>query len=102
MFIQTTYVNLSEGYIYGEEPWQKSCHESRKDLFLALRKELGKPSKMYIDTETGAKQVGWVFSKKEKYSDTGEPFSQEAWVTVSKSNPCKLVVESPWDKEKTN
>jgi hypothetical protein len=57
--------------------------ESNKELFRKLAREFGRcVSKVYVDQFSGeAIPVGWVFQKKERYTDTKEPFLKETRVT---------------------
>jgi hypothetical protein len=49
-------------------------------------------STVYIDTEDGAKAIGWVFVKRMPYSDApNESYLQETWVTVHEAPPTRTV-----------
>lgn len=99
LYIQETHVNSTDNYFIAEIPWQATPYDSRRSLFEGLRKEYGKPSKMFVDTNEGVKQVGWVFSKTKQYDDCPKQYVHEVWVTVSKTNPCRLMIASPWEKK---
>lgn len=89
LFIKETWVNESEGYCNGESGWYETFTDNVKTLFRHLQKEYGKASKMYIDTDNGTKQIGWVFSKKQRYEDTRELYDFQAWVEISTTEPKK-------------
>lgn len=59
---------------------------SVKRLFQLCAKAYGRcVGKMYVDTKDGEpKAVGWVFQKRERYSDCNETYIQETWVEVAK------------------
>ena len=53
------------------------------DIFRFAQKEFGRcVSKMYVDTDDGIKQVGWVFQKRERYEDSEKTFIHETWVSL--------------------
>jgi hypothetical protein len=63
------------------------------ELFRSLQKEHGAASKVYVDTEGNKSvQVGWVFRKKEKYSDCKEFYEQATWICVSSTEPVKTII----------
>lgn len=90
LFIKETYVNVTKGYNFGNSEWYETFTDETGRLFRSLQKEYGKAGKMYRDTANGgAKQVGWVFSKRMKYEDADEYYTREVWVEVSKTEPVK-------------
>lgn len=57
--------------------------DSKAKLFLNMQKKYGRcVSKVYIDTNSGRKQVGWVFEKKMRYEDSKDEYVREVWVTI--------------------
>jgi hypothetical protein len=63
--------------------------DERGALYRALVKEYGRCiSKVYVDRE-GAPPlaIGWVFRGRQRYTDTGEPYLRETWVTRHKGPP---------------
>lgn len=58
-------------------------------LFKHCQKEHGRCiSRVYIDTKDGkAKAIGWVFRKRDKYTDCDKTFIRETWVTLHKKEP---------------
>ena len=53
------------------------------DIFRYSQKEFGRcVSKVYLDTDDGVKQIGWVFQKRERYEDSKETFIHETWVSL--------------------
>jgi hypothetical protein len=107
---------MSQRFLYVEENWvdrtrnirtgESGVYETRfahvGDLFRFLRSEYGRcTSKMYVDTlelgpapartKTAPKVIGWVFVKRDRYEDTGEPYLLETWVTVHEKRPTRTV-----------
>jgi hypothetical protein len=84
LFIQENFVNETEGYRSGETDVYEIFTDSKGELFKSLQKKRGRCSgKMYIDDQAGKpKQIGWIFSKRVKYTDCNDTFLQSTWVTV--------------------
>jgi hypothetical protein len=62
------------------------CEGIEEDTsFAELQKEYGRCiSKVYVDTPDGkAKPVGWVFVKRQRYTDANEFYIQETWVDTT-------------------
>ena len=92
IWIQETWVNQEKEYIIGDsgvyETWAELDQKGK--LFKSLQKEYGRcASKMYIDTDDpkNPKVIGWVFEKKEKYTDVNETYIQETWITLHTQPP---------------
>jgi len=88
LIIQETYIDKTGNFIIGETEEYESFTDDIGKLFKVLQKEYGKcVSKVYIDDKKGnAKQRGWVFEKKEQYTDVEEYYINETWVTVCNHN----------------
>ena len=86
-------VNVDMGYRYFEGgPHESNC-EDKSTLYKKLLKEYGRCiGKQYIDTNGKKLAIGWIFLKRDKYSDTKETFLSETWVTVYKSEPKREVI----------
>lgn len=83
LWAQEDFVNLDMQCRSGESDPYETCFTDRASLFRACRQNYGRcTGKVYVDTPTGPRAIGWVFVKREKYSDSDETFLQEAWVTV--------------------
>lgn len=87
-YIKEDHVNKTEGYML-QEPITYPIEDtiftgtSIKDLFNFFLKECGRCiSKLYIDTDDNTKQIGWVFERKEKYTDIHEPWIHQTWITL--------------------
>lgn len=53
------------------------------DLFRHCQKEYGRcTNKVYIDVAEEAKQVGWIFQKRQQYTDCRDTYLQETWIHV--------------------
>ena len=76
-----TGVNATEGYtMYSESDIEFQEYQG----FKALVKEFGRCiSRQYVDGSNGkAISIGYVFQKREFYSDTKESFIKETWVSL--------------------
>jgi hypothetical protein len=95
--ISETWVNATKGHGIGESGWYEPFTDDRGKLYRSLMREYGRCiGKVYVDVRTPAaeddgtmgaykeraKPIGWVFQGRDKYSDTGEPYVRETWVTV--------------------
>lgn len=110
MRTRETYVNKTEGSIFGESDWEEAWTDDRGRLFRALQEEYGRcVSRMYVDRKTPAKPqtaffglavpladqveqartwetvpIGWVFEKRMAYEDSPSAYYlREVWVEVS-------------------
>ena len=77
----------------GESGLYETFTDKIKTLFLSLSREYGKCiSSIYIDTKKGkTKKIGWVFQKREKYTDCNETYLKETWITLHEKQPKKLI-----------
>lgn len=88
MEIKETYVNESTDMRYGSSDWYEPYTNDTGKLFKSLQKEFGRcTSKIYVDVPMGdgtydVRTVGWVFLKKQKYTDTKETYLQSTWVEI--------------------
>lgn len=100
LFIQETYVNATQGHIYGESGFYETFTGNIGQLFRSLQQEYGKAQRMYRDFQDGAsRQVGWVFTGKAFYEDTQEPYTREVWVEVAsevETIPKQHKLKHPW------
>lgn len=81
--VSETFVNRTEGYSNGDSGQYEPYTDDIGRLFRDYQREYGRcTSKVYIDTPTGPKAIGWVFEKRVKYDDCNEYFMQEVWVTL--------------------
>lgn len=101
LFIHETYVNTTQGYIYGESDFYETFTGNLGQLFRSLQREYGKAGKMYRDFQDGVtRQVGWVFTGKALYEDTKEPYTREVWVEVAtevETIPKQYRIKHPWN-----
>ncbi|HUR18911.1 MAG TPA: hypothetical protein VMZ51_08260 [Acidimicrobiales bacterium] len=100
--VDVSLVNATEGHRFSDfsEPLDKDSWYWRTAepllvhgkpnmgaIYRYARSEYGRcTGRVYVDTETGAKAIGWVFVSRQKYDDYGttETYIREAWVTVSR------------------
>ena len=92
IWLQETWVDKTANFIAGDsdvyESWATFANIGR--LFRNLQREYGRCiSSMYIDTPRGPQRIGWVFLKKAHYTDTGEPYLQETWVSLHTAPPTR-------------
>lgn len=92
LFVEESHVDATRGVNYGSSGVQESFTNNVGRLFRSCQSHFGRcTSSVYIDTPQGSKKIGWVFEKQEKYTDTGEPYLSETWVTVHKCAPERMV-----------
>ena len=77
--------DIATGKTWGSEPspYYEPFTDNLGQLFKSLRREYGRcTSRVYVDSPDGtADPIGWVFEKKQKYTDSPEFFKQAVWVT---------------------
>ena len=68
IWLEEEWVNETKGYRCGSSGIYESFTDNVGVLFRELQKEYGRCiSKVYIDTKTGVRPVGWVFQRRETY-----------------------------------
>lgn len=88
LLIQETFVNTTEGHIFGEGPLLETNYDTPGEVFRAMQREYGRcVSHVYHDTTEGTKRNGWVFQKRMQYEDSKDWYIREVWVTVHISKP---------------
>jgi len=84
--IREVYINKTEKYRIGEDTIKQEDTEIKtlSDLFKYGKKNYGRCiSKVFIDSDDGKTiHIGYVFEKKDKYTDTKDDFIKEVWVTI--------------------
>jgi hypothetical protein len=104
MYLHEEYVQIKNNnednekrYGMGDSGYYEPFTDNKKRLFRALLKENGRcVSKVYVDGENGkAFAIGYVFQKKEKYTDCNEYFIRETWVTFHEKQPTTKITEYP-------
>ena len=84
MYVQTTYLNATEGYVYGESDICEAFTDKPGKLYRSCVREYGRCSgRLYVGSGT---PIGWVFVKRQKYEDTGEAYIQETWITLHETS----------------
>ena len=88
--IETVRVNETQGYQWSDdtepvEDWLLN-DDGTPDfghIYRLMQREYGRcQSSVYVDTDDGARRIGWFFVKREHYDDTGEPFLAGTWITL--------------------
>lgn len=91
MLISEQHINVTQDCLCGESGLYEPCNaDDIGKLFKTLQEEFGRcVSKIYIDEgdEGDARAIGWVFQKKQKYSDVDEEYVHEVWVTLHEKEP---------------
>ena len=84
LVISETHVNATEHYRYEATPPYESFADTKGELFRELQRDYGRClGKVYVDTKDGElHMVGWCFRRTDYYTDTGEPFAHEVWITI--------------------
>ena len=90
--ILTTGVNSTRGHLIYEDPQPREyIEENLGALFRTLRKEYGRCiSKVYWDRTGRAVATGWVFVRRQQYTDTRESYLHETWCEIVK--PVEVMV----------
>jgi hypothetical protein len=102
LYVQESHVNASKGYRMSmDEPPFETEFDTTAEVYHHMRSHYHArcTGKVYIDShpQTGSvaflehKAIGWVLVFKDKYEDTGEPFTHEVWVTVHTALPTRTV-----------
>ena len=89
LFIETVSVNADKNYRINDPEFTETRFDTIGELYRSLVKEYGRcQSKQYVDGSDGKPvQVGWVFQRREKYTDCNEKFLMETWVSVHTAKP---------------
>jgi len=93
IFVKEEYLNATEGYWCGDSGVQESRFEDDEvgKLFKSCQKEFGKcAGKVYVEKNGGrSAHVGWLFQKACRYTDTGQKYILEVWITMHTKEPKK-------------
>jgi hypothetical protein len=94
-WIKETWINATKGYSYGDSGVYETCYNTLGQLYKFLTKECGKCiSKMYIDNPNNEHKpfhIGYVFQKREKYTDCNETYLKETWVSFHEKKDDHIV-----------
>ena len=83
LWIKEEFSNATKGYSFSHCDAYETSFDNAGALFRSLQSEYGRcTSRVYIDTKTGTKAIGWVFEKRMQYEDSKEYYTHEVWVTV--------------------
>lgn len=91
LHIQESYVNATKGHRFGESEIYDTGKETPGELYRACMKEYGRcASKVYVDTASGPRPIGWVFVSRQRYDDARDNrpesyYVRETWITVHKA-----------------
>lgn len=90
LFIETVSVNRDKGYRINDPEFNETRFDHMGELYRELIKEYGRcTGKQYILDIGGncTVQIGWIFQKREKYTDCKETFLMETWVSIHTKKP---------------
>lgn len=100
LFIEVVRSNVTKGYRITDPDFQETKYSDNGVLYKALVKEYGRCiSKQYIEMGkiigyNNRVQIGWVFAKRETYTDAKKPIKKdrdtficETWVSVHSKKP---------------
>lgn len=77
LYVEKTIVNDTQKHVVYESDIYETFTDNITRLYQDLRRQYGAPRKMYSDHLSDA-QVGWVFHKTERYSDSKNTYKQSA------------------------
>ena len=85
LWIKEVWTNEDQEVRVGDSGPYETFTDDVGELFQSLQKEYGKcVSKLYMEPEI---QIGWVFEKRQKYTDCDETYLQSTWVSVYDKEP---------------
>jgi len=99
LHVREIFVDEDKGAQFSDSGWYPSRFDDAGDLFRQLRADYGAARNMYRDVAGGQPiKVGWVFHRREHYTDTDELYRRSVWVEVSVTEPKPRLtnVISPW------
>ena len=99
LHVREIFIDEDRSVQFGDSGWYPSRFDDAGDLFRHLRADYGAARSMYRDVDDGQPiKVGWVFHRRECYTDTDELYSRSVWVEVSATEPKPVLanVTSPW------
>lgn len=92
LFIETVSVNQDIGYRINDPEFNETKFDHMGQLYKGLIKEYGRcTSKQYIDVNGKPVQIGWVFQKREKYTDCKQTFLMQTWVSIHTEPPTTTI-----------
>lgn len=93
IFVNEEWLDTKRNLWIGESGVYETCMDTPGEVFRACQREHGRcVSKMYVDRESGAVPIGWVFVKRIPYDDAPrESFLRETWVSLHEGPPTRTV-----------
>jgi hypothetical protein len=81
LLVHVTRVNETRGDCFYDEHEPVEPDTTNGDIFRLARAEYGRcTGRVYVDTEDGARAIGWVFEKRERYTDDGNVYLAATWI----------------------
>ncbi len=89
MLIKEIWINKTENCINGDSDFYEPFTDDIGKLFKSCQREHGRcVSGIFIDTKNnGTIKIGWVFEKRQKYTDCDETYLAETWIELHKDRP---------------
>lgn len=88
MYVQETWIDRTDDCLLGEGEVYESFTDNVGELFKSLQKESGKCiGKLHLGHKGEILTIGWVFLRKEKYTDCNKTYLRETWVTLHDELP---------------
>lgn len=95
MYLQETTIHVGENYIINETPVYEAFTDDIGALFKSCQKDFGRcTGKVYVETGGGkGHAVGWIFMKREQYTDCKDTFLMETHITLHDKEPEHSVMQ---------
>jgi hypothetical protein len=92
MYAEETWINETEDCKVGNSGLYETFTDNIKRLFTAYQSQFGRClGRMYETIKGVDTAIGWVFEKREQYTDCKEYYTQQTWVTLHNSKPVTTV-----------
>lgn len=91
IWVQEEYVDGTDHSMIGGGDPQESRFDNKGDLFRFCLRQFGRcVSKVYVG-EKNPREIGWVFEKRVKYTDSPKTYLQETWITLHSAPPVRSI-----------
>lgn len=84
IWIGESFINGTRGLRMGDSGLYETQFTDKGELYRSLVKEHGRcTGRVYVDRKDGSTlSIGWVFVKRQKYSDCEDTYLAETWVSL--------------------
>jgi len=89
MHVQETFINRDLNACFGATDPYEAFTDDVGRLFRACQREYGQcTGSVYIDGKNGqVHRIGWVFRKRDTYTNSPDTYLREVWVTLLEGPP---------------